>query len=331
MIYECDQCGEALSAGIMACPSCKEKFDEPVPADAAATTASVELHEPPPFDVQPRQITHGPRRAQAIFGSCAVAAVIALIIASNQRPEPSHLVVPVSQTVISSYHAASVAISAHKQKAVPAAPHLSQGQINSGFDNLAYAQAYDKFGRSIMRRDHDVREVAESNRDSASDFYVAVRQDHISSSRATSRARRYLAAFVEMRRRYFGAEDAAKADLTLRAADDSTMASAGEDGAKPDCVFYDTCGQQDAADAAAPPTLDAAIARLQAKCGSGVTSDELLRVTSKAHDLMAARGVEEDPASIASHVADTIPAGYQPGEHVTDLFGAYIALRVGSN
>lgn len=43
------------------------------------------------------------------------------------------------------------------------------------------------------------------------------------------------------------------------------------------------------------------------------------------------RGVEEDPASIASHVADTIPAGYQPGEHVTDLFGAYIALRVGSN
>ena len=44
---------------------------------------------------------------------------------------------------------------------------------------------------------------------------------------------------------------------------------------------------------------------------------------------MAERGAEEDPASIDSYVADTIPAGYQPGKRVTDLFAAYIALRLG--
>ena len=44
---------------------------------------------------------------------------------------------------------------------------------------------------------------------------------------------------------------------------------------------------------------------------------------------MAEKGAEEDPASIASYVAGTIPAGYQPGKRVTDLFAAYIALRVG--
>ena len=34
MIYECDECGKPLPAGVAACPVCGEVFDEPVPADA---------------------------------------------------------------------------------------------------------------------------------------------------------------------------------------------------------------------------------------------------------------------------------------------------------
>ena len=60
-----------------------------------------------------------------------------------------------------------------------------------------------------------------------------------------------------------------------------------------------------------------------------LTRDSLLAIANKAHDLMAQRGVEEDPASIASHVVDTIPKGRQPGKGGTNLFAAYIALRAG--
>ena len=44
---------------------------------------------------------------------------------------------------------------------------------------------------------------------------------------------------------------------------------------------------------------------------------------------MAQRGVEEDPALVASHVVDTIPKGLQSGKWVTNLFAAYIAVRAG--
>ena len=44
---------------------------------------------------------------------------------------------------------------------------------------------------------------------------------------------------------------------------------------------------------------------------------------------MAQRGVEEDPALVASHVVDTVPKGRQPGKGFTNLFAAYIAVRAG--
>jgi len=34
MVYECDQCGRALPASVIACPVCGEKFEDAVPADA---------------------------------------------------------------------------------------------------------------------------------------------------------------------------------------------------------------------------------------------------------------------------------------------------------
>ena len=34
MVYECDQCGAALSPGIKSCPKCGEIFEHPVPDDA---------------------------------------------------------------------------------------------------------------------------------------------------------------------------------------------------------------------------------------------------------------------------------------------------------
>ncbi len=36
MVYECENCGAALFAGVLACPKCGENFDEAVPSDADA-------------------------------------------------------------------------------------------------------------------------------------------------------------------------------------------------------------------------------------------------------------------------------------------------------
>ena len=39
MIYHCDRCGAALPAGVLACPTCGKKFDNPVPTDAEVPDA----------------------------------------------------------------------------------------------------------------------------------------------------------------------------------------------------------------------------------------------------------------------------------------------------
>lgn len=363
MVYECDKCGKPLPPGVTACPACGERFDDAVPADASipgpgfqqtpirpdAQTVPTNGGQPaptPPGSVRPVKAPVRPPGWNSSIPAPALwllgSGFLVFILILCARPgghaappgSPADAVRPPAAESAPAPKAAPLRPLTRKFAEVPGrrpaqgAATLSQGQLNSGFHDFAYARAYDDFGREIMRRDRDVKEVAESDRDSASGFYVIVRRSRLPASRAASRAGRYLAEFVTMRRRFFGPDEARKADMDLKSSDETTMATANQDGAKPDCIFYGTCGQQDAAEAAAPPTLDAAIARLQDKCGPDVTRDDLLRIADKAHDLMLERGVNEDPASIASHVADSIPAGYQPGKGVTDLFAAYISLRV---
>lgn len=122
----------------------------------------------------------------------------------------------------------------------PASPKatLSQAQRGSGFTSAAYAAAYDQFGKGILRRDHDVQEVAASSRDSPQGFYVSLKKRRIPPGAAKSRIAGYYAAFVRVRGRFFPGDEAARCDITLRNADDQIMAFGNQDGAQANTLFY---------------------------------------------------------------------------------------------
>lgn len=115
---------------------------------------------------------------------------------------------------------------------------LTSAQRRSGFTSAAYAAAYDQFGRDILRRDHDVQEVAASSRDSPQGFYVLLKKRRVPPGAAKSRVAGYYAAFVRVRGRFFPGDEAARCDITLRSADDQIMAFGNQDGAQADTLFY---------------------------------------------------------------------------------------------
>lgn len=82
---------------------------------------------------------------------------------------------------------------------------------------------------------------------------------------------------------------------------------------------------------ALPATTDAALEavlpRLQAKCGPGVTREQLRRMSIKGHEILAEHGLPDTAASVASHVADSIPTNYHPGAKSNEVFAAYLTLR----
>lgn len=219
MVYECEGCGKALPPGVTACPSCGEKFGSAVLADALPTAGTssprVDPVQPPqayqPLVTAAPPMPPAPTRTEPWKGGAGAkppgwnsripAPLLWMIGAGFFVFILILLAQPRESAPASGEHAAAAPVSVQKPPA-PArrfASHatgqhrsrLSRGQVNSGFKSLRYARAYDRFGREIMRRDRDVKEVAASERDSASGFYVIVRDTRLPAGSATSRARRF--------------------------------------------------------------------------------------------------------------------------------------------
>jgi len=101
---------------------------------------------------------------------------------------------------------------------------LSQGQKNGLFTTVAYANAYDEFGREILRENHRVKEVAESNRDAENGFYIMLKAKTVSQSEARRLAKEYYYRFVAVRSAYFDSDTAQRCDVDIRTADDEIVA-----------------------------------------------------------------------------------------------------------
>lgn len=106
-----------------------------------------------------------------------------------------------------------------------ASSSLTVAQRRNNFTNVAYANAYDAFGVGIMKRDSDVKEVAESSRDASNGYYVILKRGHISSAEARRRTAKYYDAFVSMRRHFLNPAEAQNCSLDVKDSDEQTVAS----------------------------------------------------------------------------------------------------------
>lgn len=258
MVYECENCKKPLPPNVTGCPACGLRFPNAVPADARAYATGFRPANPtvvrPPktiavalwfiffFPVGLWLLWRHPgwsmKTKQYVTGAFAAYIIIGLTIGATSS----------SKTVASSPDGlarSSASMPAAPVEAASASSEQSNAPlrraVSNDFSNAKYARAYDQFGKQIMRRDHDVKEVSEARGSGGSFFYVMVREDRLPQSRAAARAGRYMAEFVAMRERFFGPTEARGVEMTLYAADNTTMASADADGAKANCTFYDTC------------------------------------------------------------------------------------------
>ena len=105
MIYECDNCGNALPVGTASCPSCGRKFNGDVPADAETPNRGFSTRpvQPKPPHALPSDLTAWldptPDAAKpTVRGAgarallvCAILAVVVLVVYFSAADKSSHL------------------------------------------------------------------------------------------------------------------------------------------------------------------------------------------------------------------------------------------------